>query len=134
MLNMMFKIKKLCNNLSKHKTNKNYNEERCDMKQKLLKIIEHFGLKNQLRKLAEENYELFEAIAYDDGTIDSLEHIIEELSDNLVLLRQMQYYYDIDDNVLEEQIDKKIERTIKRINNKYYDKLKDFKVRGDKFE
>ena len=64
------------------------------MKEDLLKIIEHFGINNQQRKLQEEMFELQEAILkYENAKVIfgknstlEVEHIIEEIADCLILL------------------------------------------------
>ena len=80
------------------------------MKEKLLKIIQHYGLNHQQRKLEEEVYELQEAIIKGDDK----EHIAEELADVCVLLMQITNYFKIDvpsiDKIMEMKIDRQIER------------------------
>lgn len=80
------------------------------MKEKLLKIIQHYGLNHQQRKLEEEVYELQEAIIKGDDK----EHITEELADVCVLLMQITNYFKIDvpsiDKIMEMKIDRQIER------------------------
>ena len=80
------------------------------MKEKLLKIIQHYGLNHQQRKLEEEVYELQEAIIKGDDK----DHIAEELADVCVLLMQITNYLKIDvpsiDKIMEMKIDRQIER------------------------
>lgn len=93
------------------------------MKSKLLKIIKHYGIDNQLRKFNEENFELIEAIIkmiYPKFTgymyIDELkQNIKEEIADNLVLLSQFILYYDINLDEIEEIFKYKVDRQIKRM-------------------
>ena len=95
------------------------------MKDKELQIIEHYGINNQLRKLQEEVFELSEAITKnevcnyydvkDRDVEESKEHIVEELSDVLVLLTQFREYYNIDDDEIRDTMSFKINRQIKRI-------------------
>lgn len=96
------------------------------MKEKLLRIIKHYGLNHQQRKLEEEVYELQEAItryemareANSTGGIYALvafeEHIVEEIADVCVLLMQITNYLKIDvpsiDKIMEMKIDRQIER------------------------
>ena len=55
------------------------------------KIIEHYGINNQLKKLSEEVYELQESILEQHNT----EHVLEEYADVEVILEQIkQYYYE----------------------------------------
>lgn len=99
------------------------------MKDDLLKIINHYGINNQLKYIHSEYFELDEAILReleisfnsegDFGDRCALkkakEHIAEELSDCFVMLKQFQYYYDIEDSEIEKIMVEKIDRQLKRI-------------------
>ena len=96
------------------------------MREYCLKIIDHYGINHQQRKLAEEVFELNEAIiqyevAYGDMcyTEKAMEgqrqHIAEELADVMVLLRQFQAYYNIEAEQLGTIMYNKIQRTLKRM-------------------
>lgn len=85
------------------------------MENDLLEIIEHYGLRNQLKKLSEEVYELQEAILLDDGSEDSFNHICEERADVEVLLRQLDCYFDIKFSDFSTWMIKKVDRTKERI-------------------
>lgn len=88
------------------------------MKEKeLKKIIEHFGVSNQIIKLNEELAELTVEIVKDDYF-----GIQEELADVYVLLKQIQLYFDIADEEIESVSNEKIDRTLKRIKEGYYEK------------
>lgn len=103
------------------------------MEDKLFEIITHFGIENQQRKLMEEIFELQSAITTHEMALSNeyeipltyivgtQEHIIEELGDVLVLLKQIIAYYDITERQLEETINKKVDRTIQRIKENYYE-------------
>lgn len=85
------------------------------MDKKLLKIIEHYGINAQQRKLQEEVFELQEAITlyeYDRGYVGS---IIEELADVFVLLNQIGTYYKIEEEEIIKVFNEKVDRTLKRI-------------------
>lgn len=82
----------------------------------LKKIIEHYGVDNQLRKLNEEVYELFESI-HKLGTGKTENDVVEEFSDCMVLLMQIKEYFKIDNDVVNDWIDFKVERQLKRIEN-----------------
>ena len=86
------------------------------MKRWLLKIIRHYGLRNQLKKLHEEIYELSEAIL-DERSTYYHEHITEEFADVQVLLSQIKEYFDLDDKEIKQFFDYKVERQIKRMEN-----------------
>lgn len=94
------------------------------MREKLCKIINHYGALKQLKYIQTEYFELTEAILdkeYDEYThFGEIEekykyHIAEELADVLVMLKQFQYFYDIKDSEVESIMDYKINRQLKRI-------------------
>lgn len=65
---------------------------------------------------------MIEAIIYlenSDFTIsdDLKNHIAEEIADNLVILKQFQYYYKISQKQINKLMNYKIERQMKRIAN-----------------
>ena len=85
------------------------------MEQDFLNIIKHYGLRNQLKKLSEEVYELQEAILMDDDGMESYQHICEERADVEVLLRQLDEYFEIKFDDIATWITKKVNRTLERI-------------------
>lgn len=85
------------------------------MDKDLLKIINHYGIRNQLKKLSEEVYEFQESILMDDGSEECLEHIIEECADIEVILDQFKKYYEIEYSKIAQQEVFKIMRTLERI-------------------
>ena len=92
------------------------------MKDDLLKIINYYGVLNQLKYIHTEYFELDEAIfdcEYDKEWNNEYlkKHIGEELADVMVMLKQFQYYYDIKDEYVEEIMNNKIERQLERIKN-----------------
>ena len=99
------------------------------MKEKLLEIINHYGLMKQLKYIHSEYFELDEAIIdynqsgwdFDYEDMEELEkqyatHIAEEIADVMVMLKQFQYFYDISDDKIGEIMWNKIERQLERIN------------------
>lgn len=93
------------------------------MKEDLLKIIEHFGVNNQQRKLNEEIFELQEAITiYEQGNNQSCDDIKEEITDVMLLLEQFKLHYDITSEEITEMFWKKVNRTLERIESGYYEK------------
>jgi NTP pyrophosphatase (non-canonical NTP hydrolase) len=101
-------------------------------------IINHFGLRAQMKKLNEETYELLEAIDnYEDAWLELeghepyytaaemaifRDHVVEEMGDVLILLTQFIARYGIDKSELDVWMDSKLERTRERIKTGYYEK------------
>lgn len=100
------------------------------MKDKLLKIIQHYGINKQLKYIHSEYYELDEAIISYENAKDSnrihnctiwydlsqfKEDISGEIADVMVMLKQFQYYYGITDEQIEEIMNYKIDRQLDRI-------------------
>lgn len=109
------------------------------MNKKLRKIINHYGIDKQLKYFQSEVFELNEAIIKrrNTGVIESIaigitnavapllntknvdyskEHIKEEIADVMVMLKQMQLYYNISDADVKEVMKIKVDRQIERIN------------------
>ena len=107
------------------------------MKEDLLKIIEHFGIRNQLKKFNEESFEVIEAILdlqteltyFEDDDNDFhkflKERIKEEIADTMLLLEQFKLYYGITSEEITNLFWSKVARTLKRIESGYYDKQSD---------
>lgn len=99
------------------------------MKNDLLKIITHYGVNAQQRQLAEEVFELQEAITTHElknsvsyeipltELIDTRGHIAEEIADVAVMLKQFQYYYGIENEFITVLIRAKVNRQLERIKN-----------------
>lgn len=105
------------------------------MKDKLLEIINHYGIDKQLKYIHSEYFELDEAIITKidsdrfnpliglvkfanriSGTKDTyVEHIAEELADITCMLKQFQYYYGISDEEIEKIMKEKVNRQLDRI-------------------
>lgn len=93
------------------------------MEEDLLKIINHYGIGNQLKYIHSEYFELDEAIIeYEkasEWTLSMVEncknHIAEEIADVMVMLKQFQYYYDISNEHIEKIMREKIKRQLERI-------------------
>lgn len=91
------------------------------------KIVEYYGMREQLKYFQSEVFELNEAILanrYDTegATIDGyVEHIREEIADVMVMLKQFQYYFEIPDeeikSVMKFKVDRQLERIAKEKNN-----------------
>lgn len=95
------------------------------MKNDLLKIINNYGVMPQLKYFQSEVFELNEAIICEEkskrddevNNYKSIKDIAEEIADVMVMLKQFQYYYGIEDKEIEEVMKYKIERQLKRIEN-----------------
>ena len=94
------------------------------MEEKLLKIINHYGVNNQQRKLQEEVFELNEAIItcecdeynyYEEVEKSNKKHIAEEIADVMVMLEQFKLYYDISSEEITNIFWSKVDRQLKRI-------------------
>ncbi len=90
------------------------------MREDLLKIIDYYGIGKQLKYIHTEYYELDEAIwdyeTRDENMYHDIQHIAEEIADILVMLKQFQYLYEIEDEDIEEIMQYKIKRQLNRIN------------------
>ena len=78
---------------------------------KYRKIIEHYGVNNQLKKLTEEVYELQESILEQHN----IEHILEEYADVEVILEQIKQYFNLDEDKIELIKDYKVARQLYRM-------------------
>ena len=95
------------------------------MKEDLLKIINHYGIKKQLKYIHSEYFELDEAVINAEhnryiGIIRkpgerAINDIVEELADVMVMLKQFQYLYEIEDKQIEDIMKYKIKRQLERI-------------------
>lgn len=102
-----------------------------------LDIINHFGYRNQMKKLSEECFEFIEAVDnYEDlvsfvkdATPQDIEmarsFIVEEMGDILILLTQFIAKYNIEKRELDTTMDYKMDRTQKRIKTGFYEKSVD---------
>ena len=99
------------------------------MKEDLLKIISHYGVNAQQRKLAEEVFGLHEAITTHElkngvsyeipltELTNTKEHIAEEIADVLNIISEFVAYYEFDEDEIYEKKNKKIVRQLERIKN-----------------
>ena len=78
------------------------------------KIINHYGVNKQLKKLSEEVYEFEEAVLKKHNK----EHITEEIADILVILQQFKEKYNIDLAEINKVMQDKVDRQIKRMEEK----------------
>lgn len=93
------------------------------MKDKILRIINHYGLINQLKKLNEEIFELIDAEYEMYYTLNAnnyerlINHIIEEYGDVQHVLEQHRLYWQISLDDVKEVIKYKNKRTNDEIDN-----------------
>ena len=99
------------------------------MKNELLEIIQHYGVNAQQRQLAEEVFELQEAITTHEvkkfsssgipitEIVETREHIAEEIADVMVMLNQFKAYYDIPNEMILVFMRGKVNRQLERIKN-----------------
>ena len=80
------------------------------MENKLLTIFNTYGKSHQVSKLLEEVGEFIETVINDDK-----ENMVQEMADCMVMLKQFQYYYGIEDKEIEEVMKYKIDRQLERI-------------------
>lgn len=89
------------------------------MNEDLLKIINHYKIMPQLKYFQSEVFELNEAIITAPYTIaisaENYKHVVEEMADVLVMLKQFQLWYEITDEEIEEVMKYKINRQLERI-------------------
>lgn len=89
------------------------------MKNKLLRIINNYGVMNQLKYMQTEMFEFVEAVInYNNlSNENNKEHIEEEYADLMVMLEQFHANYNLDDMHISEVMHQKIDRQLKRIEN-----------------
>lgn len=86
----------------------------------LEKIIQHYGIRKQVKKFAEEAYKLEEAVveAFDSRSEERLDHVAEELADVMVLWEQIRLYYSIPTQTIKGIVTEKVNRQLKRMEEK----------------
>jgi len=82
--------------------------------ERLYEIIKRYKPIPQSKKFMEEAWELCESIIGYEHKEDNREHIVEELGDCYVLLRQIQLWYDISNEEINEVMEYKTNRTLER--------------------
>lgn len=81
-------------------------------------IVYHFGSYGQISKAVEELIELAEVLIKDVNKSELIrDHLYEELADVEIMLAQLKYIYNIDPEGLNQEIERKIERTLQRISD-----------------
>ena len=93
----------------------------------LLKIISKYKVRRQLKKLTEEVYEFMETVIdYEYSTRDNYEiakaRMTEEYADCMVLFNQFKLFYGLRNEDINDIMDYKIERQMKRIEQEFCNK------------
>ncbi len=90
-------------------------------KEDCLKVFEYFGYVTQRRKLVEEVDELNDEVLLFEKGIGDIKDLKQELADCYILLKQFKEHYEITDEELLLEIRGKLDRTLKRIEEGYYE-------------
>lgn len=90
------------------------------MKTDWLKILNNFSLDEQIKHWFTEVYELVQAIERYDGSLESREHLIEEIADNYNFLGQFQTHFNISDEEVQKVQIFKNKRTLGEIEKSKY--------------
>lgn len=90
--------------------------------EELKSITKHFGIETEFMKLGEEIGELLNECYKQYYTKNKNNHIEDEFADVYVILSQIALYFDVDETKVNTIAKQKIDRTIKRINDGWYDK------------
>lgn len=90
---------------------------------KLKQITDFFGVETELTKLSEEMGELLnECYKNYLSKTNNTDKVEDEFADVLVILTQLMVYFDVNMDNISEIIDYKVERTLDRINNGWYER------------
>ena len=92
------------------------------MKEDLLEIFKHFGVRNQRDKLCEEFRELQDEIFCTFELGIDRENLLNEGVDVISLILQFLFDYGYDTKEIIDELQTRIKRTVFRKNNGYYDK------------
>jgi NTP pyrophosphatase (non-canonical NTP hydrolase) len=81
------------------------------------KIIEKYGVKNQIEMAKEELAELIVALSHKERGRIPLEYVIEEIADVTIMLEQLKVIYDVDLKYLQTIINAKLCRLEKDVDH-----------------
>ena len=91
-----------------------------ELQEKAIEIINHYGYRHQIKKFAEEAFELQEALIDFDWIFNDIdiskEYIVEEIADVEVLLMQFMLLLGIEKQDIMQVMMSKIDRQFDRIN------------------
>lgn len=85
------------------------------MRNKALKIYNHYGYKNQLKKLSEEVYEFIEAVLEFETGNGDINHVIEEMGDVEFIMYQFKNANEIKAREIKRVFQSKADRQLHRI-------------------
>lgn len=85
------------------------------MRDKALEIYNHYGYKNQLKKLSEEVYEFIEAVLEFEAGNGDINHVIEEMGDVEFMMYQFRVANDIKQREIKRVFQSKADRQLHRI-------------------
>ena len=83
----------------------------------LKKVIERYGVKNQINMAKEELAELIVALSHKERARVPIDSVIEEMADVTIMIEQLKLIYNIDSKHLQNIINKKILRLRQNDNN-----------------
>ena len=92
---------------------------------KLLQITNHFGVRTEAIKLQEEVGEFIDLVGegvHKEVTLDLMSKLEEEAADVMVVFSQLVNYFNLDENRIKNIYNQKIDRTIQRIDDGWYNK------------
>lgn len=93
-----------------------------DKKDELKRITDTFGIDTELMKLCEEVGELLNECYKYNYTKQNKDRVEDEFADVLAILSQFAIFYDLDIKNVKNIFNSKIDRTVKRIDDGWYDK------------
>lgn len=93
--------------------------------EKILKIVEHYGIEAQMGVAQEECAELIQAISKvrrRGAVSETMEHLTEEIADTLIVCSQLIAVFDLEDEIWG-VVDRKLDRQLERIDkgDKHYE-------------
>lgn len=90
--------------------------------EKLRKITKHFGIETELTKLSEEVGELLNECYKRHFVDQGYGEIEDEIADVFVILGQIGLYFNVDMEKVEKIMKTKVDRTVKRIDEGWYER------------
>lgn len=86
------------------------------MDEDIKRIVEYYGPKRQKSKAVEELVELTEVIVKDiNKAFISIDDLYSEIADVEIMIRQLKLIFNLDDEMLDDEMHRKVARTLNRI-------------------